>query len=427
MKLNKTFKHYPSQRGTIFSLCMVIFIDTFAMALAYPIFAPLFSLAISQGGLLSANISLPMRNILYGLTIAIYPIFMFFSSPLLGDYADRVGRKTILLLCLLGAGFGAALSGLAIIIHNFALFFISRMIVGGMSGSLSAAQAAISDISDKKVKALNLSLIGFAFTLGIVLGPICSGILSNKNILTWCNFSTPFFITTILSICNAILLIFTFKETFCTPNQIKSSSTNIIKPLIIFTEALQNKAIRKIMITCFLYVLGWHIYLQFTPLYLFQKFNFTTTQLGYFASWVAIIMNISMLIIIRLILRYYSVIQTLYLGIILSILGISIALIPSILIQWICVLPIACGIGLSYTTIITLFSDNANAQTQGRMMGVSSSTMAAAASIGGILTGFMTSYNNFGFTLIMATWIICFLFLSLTKNEQPNNKQPENT
>jgi MFS transporter, DHA1 family, tetracycline resistance protein len=421
MNPDVAYKLCPSQSSTIFSLGMVIFIDTFAMALAYPLFAPLFSLATSQGGLISSNISLPIRSMLYGLTIAIYPIFMFFTSPLLGDYADRVGRKNILLFCLLGTGFGAALSGLAIITHNFTLFFISRMIVGGLAGSLPAAQAAISDISNEKDKPINLSLIGFAFTLGIVLGPICSGILSNKNIFTWCNFSTPFFITTILSICNAILLIFTFRETLTTPKQVNRSSTNILKPLIIFTEAWQNKSIRNIMITCFLYVLGWHIYLQFTPLYLFQRFNFTTTQLGYFASWVAIIMNISMLIIIRLLLRYYTVTQTLYLGIMLSILGISVALIPSISIQWFCALPIACGIGLSYTTIVTLFSNNTDAQTQGRMMGVSSSTMAAAAGIGGLLVGFMPTHNNVGFVLIIVAWVLCFLFLSLNNYKPPES------
>ena len=87
-----------SPRKIILPLCMVIFIDTFAMTLVYPLFAPLFSLSAAEGGIISWNLSLPMRDVLYGLTMAIYPLCMFFTAPLLGDFSDHIGRKKVLLI-----------------------------------------------------------------------------------------------------------------------------------------------------------------------------------------------------------------------------------------------------------------------------------------------------------------------------------------
>jgi len=88
--LNQT----SSQIKIILPLCMVIFIDALAMTLIYPLFAPLFSLDTAHGGLIIGNLSLAAKDFLYGITMAVYPLAMFFTAPLLGDFRIRlVGRR----------------------------------------------------------------------------------------------------------------------------------------------------------------------------------------------------------------------------------------------------------------------------------------------------------------------------------------------
>ncbi|MCL5260809.1 MAG: MFS transporter [Gammaproteobacteria bacterium] len=407
----KNTKAYSSKISVIMPLCMVIFIDTFAMTLIYPLFAPLFSLDVASGGFFTLSFSMQIRNMLYGLTMAIYPILMFFASPFLGDLSDKIGRKKVLLLCLSGASIGAGLSGVAVVMHSFALFFTSRIIAGCMAGSLPVAQAAIADISDERDKTVNMSLIGFAYTLGIVLGPIIGGFLSDKNIISWFSFSTPFFVTAILSICNASSLAFTFKETLATVTQIVTKKyMQIFKPMLMFAKAFQDKAIRSILLTCFFYMLGWSVYLQFIALNLFQKYQFTSTQLGYFVGWIGFIMSIAMILIIRAMVKYFTTTQILSCGIILSIIGVFLSMIHSAAMQWIGAFPIACGIGLAFTTITTLFSNAVTAKLQGWIMGVSASTMSIAAGVGGLLTGFISINAKIAFISIIIMWAVCFLF-----------------
>jgi MFS transporter, DHA1 family, tetracycline resistance protein len=411
MQNKKTKQQISSKIKIILPLCMVIFIDTCAMTLVYPLFAPLFSLDASSGGFFSQNVSLQNRDLLYGLVMAIYPIFMFFTSPLLGNLSDKIGRKKVLLICLLGASIAAFFSGIAIVIHSFSLFFLSRIVAGGVAGSMPVAQAAITDISDKRDKTTNISLIGFAYTLGVVLGPVLGGFLSNKNIVSWFSFATPFFITTLLSFGNALILGLTFKETLSKiATQIKLKSIQIWQPLLMFARAYQNKIIYKIMLTCFFYVLSWNVYLQFTALNLFQNYQFNAMQIGYFVSWIAIIMSLTMLLIIRVMVKFFSTTQILYIAIALTIAGILLCMIHSVTMQWLSAIPIACGTGLAFATIVTLFSNAVKASLQGWIMGVSNAVMSAAAGSGGLLLGIVSSSDKITFITIIGSLVLCMAF-----------------
>lgn len=411
MSSSKATNKCASKICILLPLCMVIFIDTFALTLVYPLFAPLFSLDTTSGGFFSSSVSMPSKNMFYGLSMAIYPIFMFFTAPFLGNLSDHIGRKKVLLLCLLGASIAACLSGIAVVIHSFILFFIARVIAGCVAGSLPVAQAAITDISDEQDKTINISLVGFAYTFGLVFGPVIGGFLSNKNLLSWFNLATPFFVTTLLSLGNATMLMSTFKETLAKTEQVISSTIILIlKPLLMFVNATKNKATRNIILACFFYILGWNVYLSFISLHLFQQYQFSATEIGYFVSWVGLILSITMAVLIRVVTKYFNTIQTLQLAIMLSIMGIFINMIPYTIFQWLSAIPIACGMGLAYTAITKIFSDAVATDLQGWIMGVAASTMAAAAGVGGILTGFVSTNYLVAFISTIIIWILCLWF-----------------
>ncbi len=104
-----------------------------------------------------------------GLLGATYPILQFIGAPLLGRLSDRFGRRPVLLVSQLGTLAGFILLGFA---NTLWLIFIARAIDGISGANISTAQAVITDSTTAKTRTQGLGLIGAAFGLGFIIGPI---------------------------------------------------------------------------------------------------------------------------------------------------------------------------------------------------------------------------------------------------------------
>src|SRR3990167_335668 len=175
---------------TITILFLVIIIDQMGITFVFPILTPLFMDPNSM--LIPAGIKNSSRDFLYGLCLALYPFFMFFGAPLLGAISDQLGRKITLLLCLLASAISFVLSAVAIHLASLTLLLASRALAGFFSGSQYIAQAAIADISPPDKKAVNLSYIIVAISIGMILGPLVGGYLSDPVLLKSLTYATPF-------------------------------------------------------------------------------------------------------------------------------------------------------------------------------------------------------------------------------------------
>src|SRR5438270_5773618 len=103
-----------------------------------------------------------------GVLVAAFSLAQFIGSPLWGRASDRIGRKPILIVSLVGTALGSLLTGLA---GGLPLLFAGRLIDGASGGSVSVAQAAVADLAEPSQRARLLGLLGAAFGLGFVLGP----------------------------------------------------------------------------------------------------------------------------------------------------------------------------------------------------------------------------------------------------------------
>ena len=109
-----------------------------------------------------------------GLLIAVYSLVQLVMAPLWGRLSDRVGRRPILILGLLGSAVAYFVFARA---DSLALLFLSR-IIGGIGGStIPVAQAYIADVTPPDRRAGNMGLIGAAFGLGFVIGPLLGGLV----------------------------------------------------------------------------------------------------------------------------------------------------------------------------------------------------------------------------------------------------------
>jgi multidrug resistance protein len=114
-----------------------------------------------------------------GLLSLTFAAAQFLASPVLGAWSDRVGRRSVLLLSVLGTGVGYFIFGAA---HTLWLLFLARLIDGFTGGNVSTAQAYIADVSAPADRAKNFGLIGAAFGLGFIVGPALGGILSHWSL-----------------------------------------------------------------------------------------------------------------------------------------------------------------------------------------------------------------------------------------------------
>jgi len=143
-----------------------------------------------------------------GLLGAAYPFMQFIGAPILGRLSDRFGRRPVLLVSQLGTLAGFILLGFA---NTLWLLFVSRIIDGLSGANISTAQAVVTDVTTEKTRTQGLGLIGAAFGIGFILGPIIAFavLLASGD-----NYQAVAFTAAAFSLASVILTFFWLPETY---------------------------------------------------------------------------------------------------------------------------------------------------------------------------------------------------------------------
>jgi ferrochelatase len=251
----------PESKKALKTVFLTMFIDLMGFSIIFPLFPAMakYYLQWDQDNIFLSTIfswvsSLqsmtggmedrlsPKSIVLFGGILgALYSLLQFIAAPIWGAISDRVGRKPVLVISLVGllvSYFIWFFSG------NFTLLILSRAIGGIMSGNLSIASAIVADVTDDKNRSKGMAVIGIAFALGFVLGPAMGGILSQVNLVRWNpalgvigvnQFSTPALAAFILTLINIFMVLFIFKETL--PKEKRgqhSTALRTINPIKLF-------------------------------------------------------------------------------------------------------------------------------------------------------------------------------------------------
>jgi multidrug resistance protein len=116
-----------------------------------------------------------------GLLLSVYSIMQFIFAPVLGRLSDRIGRRPIIMLGLLGSSLSYLIYGFT---DSFAGLLISRAVHGACAATISTAQAYVADTTEESKRAHAMGMIGAAFGLGFVLGPAVGGLLGAVSLRT---------------------------------------------------------------------------------------------------------------------------------------------------------------------------------------------------------------------------------------------------
>lgn len=202
-----------------------------------------------------------------GILQATYPFMQFVGAPILGRLSDRFGRKPVLVASQIGTLSGFILLGFA---DSLLLLFISRIIDGLSGANIATAQAAIADSTTDKTRTQGLGLIGAAFGVGFVMGPIIAFIVLAA---TGQNYQAVAFTAAFFSFASILLTAFWFKETVQLADDPESSRKRRPFSLDAMWNALKNPAIGFLLVIMFFYRIAFGGYEQLFSL-------FTLTRLG---------------------------------------------------------------------------------------------------------------------------------------------------
>jgi DHA1 family tetracycline resistance protein-like MFS transporter len=210
-----------------------------------------------------------------GVLGAAYPVMQFIGAPVLGRLSDRFGRKPVLVVSQIGTFIGFIILGLA---NTIWLLFLARIIDGISGANISTAQAAITDSTNEKTRTQGLGLIGAAFGLGFVVGPIVAFV---SLMLSGNDYRVPAFVAAGFSALSIILTLFWFEETL--PEEARGEGQE--KPALSLSamlKALGNPAVGILLALIFAQQIAFGGFEQLLSL-------FTLSRLGLNASGNAVI------------------------------------------------------------------------------------------------------------------------------------------
>lgn len=236
----------------ILPIVVIVFVDLLGLSIIIPLL-PLFAARFSA------------TPLLIGILQAAYPLMQFIGAPILGRLSDRFGRKPVLLASQLGTLAGFILLGFA---NTLLLLFLSRIIDGLSGANISTAQAAISDSTNEKTRTQGLGLVGAAFGMGFILGPVIAFIVLAAS---GQNYQAVAFTAAFFSLASILLTLFWFRETKTADSSASSGRRAFSVEAMI--EALRHPRIGFLLAIMFFYQIAFGGYEQLFSL-------FTLTRLG---------------------------------------------------------------------------------------------------------------------------------------------------
>lgn len=207
-----------------------------------------------------------------------YASMQFVFSPILGGLSDRFGRRPVILLSLFGLGVDYIFLFLA---PDLFWLFIGRIIAGICGASFTTASAYIADISEPEKRAQNFGMIGAAFGLGFIIGPLLGSIFSQWGI------RTPFLVAAILSLINWAYGYFVLPESLAENNRRKFDWKRA-NPLGSLLQLRKYPAtLGLITATVLIYIAG-HAAQSTWTYFTMERFNWNEQWVGYSIAFVGV-------------------------------------------------------------------------------------------------------------------------------------------
>ena len=317
-----------------------------------------------------------------GMLLFVFAIMQFLFSPIIGGLSDQFGRRPVILISLLGFGLDYLFLGFA---PNIMWLFVGRMVAGITGASFTAAGAYIADVSEPEKRAQNFGIIGAAFGLGFIIGPVMGGLLGSFGP------RVPFFASAILALLNCIYGYFVLPESLPKDKRRKFSIRRT-NPITSFLQLKRYPVVLKLAFPYLLFYVAGHATQSVWPYYVMEKFAWGEQMVGYSLGVVGLLYALSAGGLNRIVTPKFGVKKVLYGGMILYAVGLlCFGVASASWMMFVFMVPFALG-GLAGPALQSIISNQVPLEEQGELQGVLNSLVSVTSIIGPVLMTGLFSY-----------------------------------
>lgn len=217
-----------------------------------------------------------------GILMACYACMQFVFSPILGGISDQFGRRPVILASLFGFGLDYILLGFA---PTIAWLFVGRILAGITGASFTTASAYIADISTDEDRSKNFGMIGAAFGIGFIIGPVIGGELGEIGA------RVPFFVAAGLTLLNWLYGYFVLPESLPVQNR-RAFDWKRANPIGSLKNLGRYPVILGLVGAFFCLQLAGQTHPSTWSYFTMKEFNWTAAEVGHSLSFVGLIVAI---------------------------------------------------------------------------------------------------------------------------------------
>ncbi len=317
-----------------------------------------------------------------GWLIGSYAIVQFLCAPLVGALSDRYGRRPVLLLSLFGFGLDYLVLAMA---PTIGWLFVARVIAGFFGASFTTGAAYIADVSTPEKRAQNFGLLGAAFGLGFIIGPVTGGLLGEIGP------RVPFYAAAGLTMLNWLYGYFILPESLPVENR-RPFQWKRANPMGALLALKRYPAVASLIGSLTFIYIASHAVQGTWSYFSMEKFKWSEAMVGYSLGLVGVLSALVQGLLIRIVIPKLGSYKALITGISLNLVGLILFSLASE--GWMLfafLVPYALG-GIAGPALQGILSNQVPANEQGELQGALTSMMSATGIVGPLMMTSIFAY-----------------------------------
>jgi DHA1 family tetracycline resistance protein-like MFS transporter len=318
------------------------------------------------------NVDTGNASSLNGWMLFAFSLTQFIFAPLVGNLSDKFGRRPILLVSLFGFGLDYLL---LIWAPSIEWLFLGRIIAGVTGASFTTASAYIADISDEKTRAQNFGMVGAAFGLGFIIGPVIGGLLGSFGP------RTPFVAAAILCFLNWLWGYFILPESL-SPDHRRPLNWKRANPVGSLMHLKKYPDVGYLLIALTLVYLAAHAVQSNWSFYTIERFGWDQKMIGISLGVIGLLVSIIQGGLTRVINPKLGNARSIYIGLTLYSIGMLLfGLATTGWMMLVFLIPYCLG-GIAGPALQATITSEVDVREQGELQGALTSLMSATSIIG---------------------------------------------
>jgi len=343
----------PQKKRALSLIFFIMLLDIIGLTILSPV-APYIVRRYSDSALMVTMITV------------IYAGAQFLAAPVLGKLGDRYGRRPVILVSVFGSAIGYAIFGIG---GALWVLFLARLIAGITGGNLSTASAYIADVSAPGERAKNFTLIGIAWSLGLILGPALGGVCAQISL------AAPAFAASVFAMVNVLLGYFMLPESLLKERRkTKPLRPGDLNPLAVIAEMVRKPGLGRLLLVLCLFSFAFNGINSTESLFLIDKFAAQPGQIALQLTLLGVALTVSQAVLVpRLVPRYGEKTVTIVFLCQQSLSGLAVFFAPFFWLIYPITMFSRVGSGFIFPSLTSLYTERVSPREVGRLMGVTTS------------------------------------------------------